>query len=843
MKRTVLLATVIAIHAACATAPAQQSTPTPRPDAQREALPTITRKTAGMERHDGFFPFHYEAATGKIYLEVARLGEEFLYLNSLATGIGSNDLGLDRGTIGDEALVRFERHGPRLLLVQLNTGARALTDDAALARSVEESFALSVRGAFPIVAEEDGRLLVDATDFFLQDAFDVRGALRRGNQGDFRLDRDRSAIWLPRTKAFPKNTEVEVLLTFASDNPGGEVRRHTPDGRSLSLRQHHSFVELPPPGYKPRAFDPRVGFFPVTFFDFARPFDQGFETRYITRWRLEPKDPAAYARGELVEPVRPIVYYLDPGIPEPYRTAFLEGAMWWNRVFEAAGYKNAFRVEILPPDVDPMDARYSVIQWVHRSTPGFSIGPSFRDPRTGEIIKAAVRMDSHRSLTDFNIYAGTRPAIAEGWAICALGDASPGDWIAALDPDADAEAFAMARRRQHAAHEVGHTLGLSHNFIAGAKDRSSVMDYPGPLIRLGSNGQIDLSQAYRDGPGAYDTLAIRFAYTYFASPEEEARGLEAIVQEGIRKGLRFMADADAAESGTIPEVTRWLNGSDAVAEVERTMEVRDLLLSRFSAAAIRPGEPMWLLAERLTPVYMHHRYALEAAIKAVGGMDYTFALHGDGQTPTRILEPARQRAALDRLIDALRPEELAIPEQVAAMIPPRPFGYAPNAWTLPSEAGPAFDPIGAARSLAAFIVNGVLHRERAARVVSFHARDAENPSLDEVIGKLVEGTWGGSTPRGSREAALRRVAQRAVLDRLIALGGDPRATVEVRAAAEWHLAALADRIAKAEGGDAAEKAHRALALRDIQRFMERRDEATEPSTARPTPPGTPIGGW
>ncbi|HEX7048818.1 MAG TPA: zinc-dependent metalloprotease [Longimicrobiales bacterium] len=818
---------------AYATAPAQ------RP-AQGQAIPTIAARTAGLERHDGFFPFYYEAKTGKLLLEVARLDEEFLYLTSLATGIGSDALGLDRGTIGDEAVVHFERHGPRLLLVQRNMDYRARTDDQALIRSVRESFAISVRGAFPIVAEDGGRVLVDATEFFLADAFDVRGSLRRADEGSFRLDAERSAIWLPRTKAFPENTEVEALLTFASDDPGREIRRHTPDGRSLSLREHHSFVQLPPPGYEPRAFDPRVGLFPITFYDFARPLDEKYQTRWITRWRLE----CAPGDAPPCRPAEPIVYYLDPAIPEPYRTAVREGAMWWNEVFEAAGFIDAFQVKDLPPGADPMDARYSVIQWVHRSTPGFSIGPSFRDPRTGEIIKAAVRMDTYRSLTDYNIWAGTRPSVADGqraWFECALGGVTPGDWIAALDPDADAEAFAMARRRQHAAHEVGHTLGLSHNFIAGSYGRASVMDYPGPLIKLDADGRLDLSDAYRSGPGAYDTLAIRYAYTPYPTPEAEAAGLEALVQDAIQRGLRFIADQDAGNSGSIPLATRWLNGSDAVAEVDRTMKVREVLLDNFSVAAIEPGEPMWLLAERFTPVYLHHRYALEAAIKAVGGMDYTYALAGDGQAPTRILEPARQRAALDRLIAALQPEALAIPEEVAKMIPPRPFGYGGTDWILPQEAAPAFDPLGTARALASFVVDGVLDRQRAARVVSFHARDAANPSFDEVVGRLIDGTWGAERSGDAGAAALNRVAERAVLDGLIALAGDGRATVEVRGIAEWHLAGLADRLESSATDDPVEAAHRALAVRDIRRFLERRDAPTAPSEPRAVPPGTPIG--
>ncbi|MEW5930971.1 MAG: zinc-dependent metalloprotease [Gemmatimonadota bacterium] len=823
------LAAALALLAACAQPQRPASSPAPeaRQGASGQASnqpSSIAGKTAGMQRQDGFFPFFWDARNGKLLLEVSRLDQDFLYLNSLATGIGSNALGLDRGTIGDGVVVRFERHGPRLLLVQQNTGFRALNARTeGEARAVAESFPTSVRGAFPIQAEEGGRFLIDATDFFLQDVFGVAAGIRRGQQGEFRLDRDRSTIYLPRTKAFPKNTEVEALLTFAGDNPGPEIRRHAPDGRSISLRQHHSFVELPDSGYRPRAFDPRVGVNPLTFYDFSQPLTGRYVQRWINRWRLEKKDPTA----AMSEPVKPIVYYLDPGIPEPYRTAFREGALWWNRVFEAAGFIDAFRVEDLPEGVDPMDARYSVIQWVHRTDPGFSVGPAFEDPRTGEIIKAAVRMDAYRSLTDYNIFAGTVPAM--------------GEWVGRLDPRADGEAFALARRRQHVAHEVGHTLGLAHNFIASADERSSVMDYPGPLIRL-TDGRIDVSQAYRAGPGAYDTLAIRYAYMQFPTPEAEARGLEALVREGIREGVRFMADRDADESGSMPEVTRWALGSDRVAELERTMAVRRVLLDRFSAAAIPAGEPMWHLSERLAPVYLHHRYALESAIKTVGGLEYTFARSGDAQVPARIVDPAEQRRALAVLVRAIQPEALAIPERVTALIPPPPYGYASTSWSWASPLGGAFDPLAAAQSLSAWVADGVLHRERAARLVSFHARNAAAPSLDEVMSRLVEGTWGQATPAGPRDAALRRTAQRAVLDRLIALAGDPQATAQVRASAELQLADLARRLEGRRAPDAAQRAHETAAARDARRFLERGAEPTPPSRPLPLPPGTPIGG-
>ncbi|MDQ3555441.1 MAG: zinc-dependent metalloprotease, partial [Gemmatimonadota bacterium] len=680
----------------------------------------------------------YDAATGKILLTVPRPGEELLYLNTLATGLGSATAGLDRGQVGTDAVVRFERHGARLFLIRTNTEHRAVGGDSALQRSVAESFPRSVLASFPIQNEGAAGVVVDATDFFLSDVYDVAGRIRAARLGTVRIDRDRSFIDAANTRAFPLNTEIRATLSYVSEDPHPEIRRHAPDGRTITLQQHHSFLRLPESALAMREFDPRAGLFATSFFDFAQGFDSDYRQRSLVRWRLEPSDPAAYARGEKTEPVRPIVYYLDPAIPEPYRSAFLEGGTWWNQIFEAAGWRDAFRVEPLPAGVDAMDARYPVIYWVHRQQRGPSVGPSFRDPRTGEIITTVVRMDSYRSLVDHDIYMGLVPAAGPAGL-----QLSPRE-------------FAMARRRQHTAHEIGHTLGIAHNFVAASQDRSSVMDYPYPLVRLDAGGGIDVADAYRSSGGAHDTLAIRYAYTWYPTPAEEAAGLKALVREAEARGLRFIGDAHAGPAGSYPAATQWVEGSDMLQALGRTMAVRRVLVDRFDERAAQPGEPLAVLNRRFAHVYLHHRYALQGATKYVGGMEFGYALRGEATEPTRVLPPGEQRRALRLVLAALDPAELRIPARVASLIPPVPAGFDADLTLIPSPAGTAFDPVSVAHSVAQEIVDGLLHPERAARLISFHARDPANPSLDEVLSALVGATWGAPPPADPRDGALRR---------------------------------------------------------------------------------------
>lgn len=783
-------------------------------------LPSISEYVDGMTEHPGYFPLYWDGSGGRLLLEVPRLDEPFLYLTSLATGIGSNALGLDRGEIQDEYIARFRRVGPRVLLVLDNPRFRAETNATeALTRSVEESFPTSTIGGFQAIAEEEGRVLVDATSFFLRDAADVASSLQRAEEGTFRLVAERSALFLERTRSFPENTEVEASLTFESDRPGSEIRRHTPDARSLTVRQHHSLVKLPDPGYEPRRFDPRVGVFSTSYYDFGKGFDEDYQSAWARRHRLVKADPDAV----MSEPVEPIVYYLDPAVPEPYRSAFKVGGSWWNDVFEAAGFINAFRIEDMPPDMDPMDARYNVIQWVHRTEAGSSIGPSFVDPRTGEIIKAAVRMDSYRSLANYNTYAAAAGV--------------DGDWYAGSAPGISGEEFVMIRRRQHSAHEIGHTLGLAHNFIAVSYGHASVMDYPAPALEV-NDGRLDLSGAYRAGAGAYDTLAIRYAYAPPGEGQSEQEFLNQLLAEAQQQGWRFITNPDAANDNSHPDATWWINGVDVLDELERVSEVRRFMMATFDERAIETGEPMHKLQQRFAPVYFHHRATYEAAIKTIGGMEYRYGVRGDSIPVTELVPAERVRRALALLSEALEPSALAIPEDVLAVLAPRSFGWIAGGTNWETPAAPAFDQLAAARSLASEIVGGILAPRRAARVVAFHARNPSLPALEEVMAGLVDDAWDRAL--NGPDGALARVVQRVVIEELMALAANQDATPEARAASEWGLArarALAENALTAASqdlGSAPLAAHAGQAITTIDRFMDRAwtvDQRSEPVQA------------
>jgi hypothetical protein len=721
------------------------------------AIP-IAEKTKGLDKLPGFVTLYWDAKSGKLYLELSRLNQELLYVSSLPAGLGSNDIGLDRGQLSSERVVQFERTGNKVLLIQQNYDYRALSNDADERQAVADSFARSALAGFTIEAEDEGgSVLVDATSFLLRDAHNVTGRIRQAQQGSCRLDAARSVFYLPRTKAFPKNSEVEATLTFACDNPGNYVREVAPDPESITVRQHHSFIELPDPGYQPRVFDPRSGYFALSYMDYATPVDQPIRKRFITRHRVS-RD-------------KPLVYYLDRGAPEPIRSALLEGGNWWKDAFAAAGFPNGFRVEVLPEGADPMDVRYNLIQWVHRSTRGWSYGASVTDPRTGEILKGHVTLGSLRVRQDY--------LIAEGLL-------SPHD---GSDKAKRALEMSLLRLKQLSAHEIGHTLGLAHNFAASVSERASVMDYPHPLALLNDDGTVDLQQAYTKGIGEWDKTAIRYGYTIFPAGTNEKAALSRILEESQKQGIIFIADADSADGGAHPSTHVWDNGKSAVDELNRVMNVRAKALERFGERAIKPGDPMATIEEVLVPLYLAHRYQVAAAAKTLGGLNYTYALRGDGQVVTGLVPPDAQAKALDALLATLKPEALTLPERIIRLIPPRPIGYPRTRELFARRTGITFDPVGAAEAAANLTIGQILHPDRVARLAEYHARDPQQPSPSAVIQRLLQSTVLAKSPAGL-EGQVKQAVDQVVLYHLMALTANERASRAARSAAHDALQSL-----------------------------------------------------
>lgn len=787
--------------------------------------PTIGEKTAGMQKMAGYFNLYWDAKQGKLWLEIDKWGTEFLYQSGLPAGIGSNDIGLDRGQLGATRIVRFDRSGPKVLLMQENLEYRAVSNDPDERRAVRDSFAESALWGFTVAAEEKteekDRVLVDATDFFLRDVKNVPETLRREKQGSYRLDGSRCAIYLANTKNFPLNTEVEATLTFTGDEPGPWVRQVTPSPEAITVREHHSFVQLPPPGYKPRVYDPRASFFGIQYMDYATPISEPIVKRFMARHRLEKKDPKA----AMSEPVQPIVYYLDRGAPEPIRSALLEGARWWNQAFEAAGYKNAFQVKMLPEDADLMDLRYNVIQWVHRATRGWSYGAGVIDPRTGEIIKGHVTLGSLRVRQDYLIAEALLAPYEKGKPV------SP-----------KMQQMALARLRQLAAHEVGHTLGLEHNYTASTVNRSSVMDYPPPYIKLGADGVPDLSDAYATGIGEWDKVSITYGYQDFPAGVDEHAALNKILNDAFGRGLRFLTDQDARPAGSSSSLAHlWDSGTNAVDELNRLMQVRAAALKRFGENNIREGAPMATLEDVLVPLYMLHEYQVEAASKLVGGMDYTFALRGDGETPTQIAAPAEQRRALTAVLATLKPEVLALPESLLKMIPPRPPEYERGREHFKIRTSPAFDALVPAEAAAQHTLQFLFNPERAARLVEFHARDKESPGLQEVLDAVLTTTW--EAPHGDGyNGQIANVVDDVTLYDLMTLAANEHASDEVRAIASLKLHELNGWLNEAPrtSRENLDPAHVAFASRQIEQFE--KDPKKMDLTAPAEPPdGPPIG--
>jgi hypothetical protein len=805
-----------------------------------DETPAISAKTAGLRHIDGLVPLDWDAKNGKLYLEIPQLGldgrsQDLLYVNTLTYGTGSKELGLDRGQLSPGILVRFERNGNKVLLTQPNLDFRSTSDDPDQKIAVAQSFPESVLWGFTVAAESpEGAVLIDATDFFLHDGQGIAETLSHSKQGTYRVDASRSAVVMDSTKAFQKNTEVEAELTFVTDDPkdAALVRNVTPNPHAMTIRERTSFIELPAPGFTPRRFNPRSGYFATAYRDYTAPLGQPLDQLFILRHRLIRKDPKCITACEAVEPIK---YYVDRGAPEPIRQALVDGASWWDQAFQAAGWaKGTFQVDLLPAGADPMDIRYNIIQWVHRDTRGWSYGNAIADPRTGEIIKGNVTLGSLRGRQDYLIAEALLSPYTASFESASAHSSNP-----MLE-------FVLARLRQLAAHETGHTLGLAHNFTASTvAPGDSVMDYPHPWVTVDANGNIDLSHAYSAGIGGWDKLAINYGYRQFAAnitPEAEQAALSKILIDADHAGQIFITDEDARVPGAAhPLASLWDNGKDPAAELERVLAVRATALKNFGETAIKTGTPMAQLEQTLVPLYLFHRYQTEAAIKEIGGLNYHYNLRGDGQPNPSVVDPAEQKKALDAVLKTLSPVTLTLPESILRLLPPVPPGYPRTPESFPSHTGVTFDPVAAAEASADLTLAGLLDPARAARVIEYHMFVPGAPSfrvmLENISAAVAQRTEGGHTVSSEVERAVEFRA----LEGMFALALNPAASSQTRAIVRWHIADLLKQLTAApKNSDLAEEIHHVALIDRINEF-ERDPGKFVPVKPVDAPPGMPIG--
>lgn len=713
----------------------------------------------GITKYEGYFTFYYDDNLDKIFLQIDDLNTEFLYVRSLSEGIGSNDIGLDRGQLGGGAVVYFKKIGNKIMLIQPNQDYRAITENIDEKKSVKQAFAKSVLHGFKIEKTNKNTFLVDATNFFMRDAHGVSNILARNKQGSYSLDKSKSAFNIERIKAFPKNVEFDVILTFKGTPKGYNIRSVTPDASLVTINQHHSFVELPDNNYRPRSFDPRSGANMMSYLDYATPVNQSITKRFIRRHRLEKVNPNA----EISVAKEPIIYYLDRGTPEPVRSALLDGGRWWNEAFEAAGYKDAFQMKMLPEGADPLDVRYNMVQWVHRSTRGWSYGASISDPRTGEIIKGHVSLGSLRIRQDFLIAQALQAPYAKNNV-----------------DDNFALQMAIARIRQLSAHEIGHTLGFAHNFAASSNNRASVMDYPHPKFTL-EDGKIDFSNAYGTKIGLWDKVIVAYAYQDFSKGKNEEEELNAILEDAFATGLKYLSDSDARPQGSASSSAHlWDNGGNIHDELYNILKIRKTAIDNFSADNIKTSQPYSILEDVFVPLYFLHRFQTEATVKLIGGLDYSYAVKGGAQTIVKRVSGITERIALQAVLKTIMVDEIAIPEEKLELFPPRAMGFGRTRESFKSDLGVEFDAFGAVETASEMTLNLLLNPERASRLIAHKSLNKNQLGLVELIDELVVKTI-NITHENSYFQELQNVINTKVLEQLFYLGASKNQYQQVNA--------------------------------------------------------------
>ncbi|QTE23587.1 zinc-dependent metalloprotease [Polaribacter cellanae] len=771
----------------------------------------------GITKFDGYFTFYYDENEDKIFLQVNKLNSDFLYVRSLSEGVGSNDIGLDRGQLGSGVVVHFKKAGNKLMLIQPNLDFRAITDNKEEKQSVKEAFAKSVLHGFVIKKEKKGTYLVDATTFFMRDAHGVAQTLAKNNQGNYSLDKSKSAFNLERTKAFPKNIEFDVMLTFKGSPKGYNIRSVTPDASLVTVHQHHSFVELPDNKYKPRVYDPRSGSFPMSYLDYATPVNQSIKKRFIYRHRLEKKNPNA----TISKAKEPIIYYLDRGTPEPVRSALLDGGSWWNQAFEAIGYKDAFQIKMLPEGADPLDVRYNMVQWVHRSTRGWSYGSSISDPRTGEIIKGHVSLGSLRIRQDFLIAQALQAPYKNNTV-----------------EDDFALQMAIARIRQLSAHEIGHTLGFAHNFSASTNGRASVMDYPHPKFSL-KNGKIDFSDAYDTKIGAWDKVTVAYSYQDFPDTANEEMELRKILEKATKNGLKYLSDQDARSQGSASASAHlWDNGGNIYDELYNILKIRKTAIEKFSTDNIKTNEPYSVLEDVFVPLYFFHRFQTEATVKLIGGLEYSYAVKGDNQTVVKRVSGTTERIALQAVLQTINVDEIAIPKEKLELFPPRAMGYGRSRESFNSKLGVAFDAFSAVETASEMTLNLLLNPQRASRLIAHKSLNKNQLGLNELIDELINKTI-KKKYKDVYYQELQNVVNTNVLEQLFALGANKNQYAQVNAIVHFKIGEIKS-ILKSSNSTGIQNMYNKAMIKMIEDFQ-KNPSSFKKNDAPKIPDGSPIG--